>query len=431
MYEQPYNPYENNLSIVKNYFKSNSVLILAILRAAAIIISIVLSIIVAMQLPAFIRSIEASILSFMSNTGAPGELISSTSELFYQADGIINSVVGSISTSSIISTITSQIVPGLIAIATFIIYFKSRNESPLSSPKAGVTILYVLSVIFLVITIIACVAVGLVIVCLFWLYFQLGGRRSSIILTPDQFGSVNLTLEPELLLIFTIIITVIALIGMVIALLVATTRKRYFKSIKDSITGVELKNRGAKGYGIFCIIGAIFSGMSLLSTPSSFVFLKGMPSMLVTVIIFSTVIQLISFVGLIFEAKIALGYKTHIDNMKYGYNGATPVSPAAPYTPYVPTAAPVTDNYSADQNPYTSAPVYEQPQSNDSYRSEFAGYDRVPTYEEPAPAVPVPVEEPAPEVTAPAEEPAVSVCPACGEPTEPGAPFCGNCGNKL
>ena len=49
MYEQPYNPYRNNIDIIKNYFKSPMVLVLGILGAvlglvllAVLVLSLVL-----------------------------------------------------------------------------------------------------------------------------------------------------------------------------------------------------------------------------------------------------------------------------------------------------------------------------------------------------------------------------------------------------
>ena len=39
MYEQPYNPYRNNIDIIKNYFKSPMVLVLGILSIVSMILS--------------------------------------------------------------------------------------------------------------------------------------------------------------------------------------------------------------------------------------------------------------------------------------------------------------------------------------------------------------------------------------------------------
>jgi hypothetical protein len=119
--------------------------------------------------------------------------------------------------------------------------------------------------------------------------------------------------------------------------------------------------------------------------------------------ILSSLSSIVAFVQLIFEAKVAFGYKKYIDNVKYGYNGYT----AGPYSPYT---AP------QGQAPY-AAPVYSEPAQN------AAPYE---------PAIPeAPANPYADPYTAAPQTPAAFVCPSCGSPVEPEALYCGNCGNKL
>ena len=276
----------------------------------------------------------------------------------------------------------------------------------LCPPKAGVTILYVLSVIELVCVWIVLVSVLLIIVFLFWLFGAMQGVTGTIssieapmflsdpIALPFAIDAVALR---AVVLVTAISLTIMTVIGGFVALFTYINKKRYYRSIKQSITTVELQSKGARPYGVMCVIGAVFSGLGLTSVLSTFTSLALVPAngTYITYIILTSLVQIAAFVALIFEAKIALGYKKYIDDKKYGYS--QPVAPSAPYAPF-----PYGQNSSAPQNPYASSTA--RPDPSNPYADSYTA--------------------------APAST-AAPVCPHCGAKVDPSAPFCGTCGNKL
>jgi hypothetical protein len=396
MYEQPYNPFSRNLSIVKDYFKTKSVLVLGITR----VITIILTVVSAFFSAGASNSLIVGLSDYLR--------LNLDSEEFDEALRSLNQSGGSSTISIIISTIPVILIGLLTAAAFFIIYSKSRSESPASSPKAGITILYVLAVIQLVVMIIATVITGLgiagVIILLVTGAAQSSGNSSFYFDDPTTGQRQYIDADPALISIAAIVIMVFAVIAVVFALIYSVSMKRYYGSIKASISSVELQNRGAKPYGVFCVIFAVFAGLSLLSIPSSFLAINqlhlngaGIASLIVT-----SLASIVSFVQLIFEAKVALGYKKYIDNVKYGYNGYS----AGPYAPY---------NAPQGQAPY-AAPVYPEQQDVNPYepiRPETPANPYADSY------------------TAAPQAPAAFVCPSCGSPVEPDTAYCGNCGTKL
>ena len=416
MYEQPFNPFAKNLAIVKDYFKSSSVLIFAILKSVAVVLTIPMSILSTIVAPYFILSAKYSMENSLSGVPASdAQSIRDMMDPFWQF--IQSSIQSSASPlQTVVNNLPSISVAALVAVALFLIYFKSKNENAASSPKAGVVILYVLAVIELVCVWIAVVAVALVVIFLFWLYAALQGSTGSISsIEAPMFLSdpivLPFTIEVEairiIVLVLAITVTVSLVIGAFFSLFTAINKKRFYRSIKQSITTVELQSKGARPYGVMCIFGAVFSGIGLTNLVSNFTLLFSVPAngAYITYIILSSLIQIAAFVALIFEAKIALGYKKYIDDKKYGYS--RPVAPSAPYSPF-----PYSQGGSAPQNPYTAAPSRQAPNAPAAAPSS-------------APAA-VPAEKP----SAPAA-PTASTCPRCGTAVDKNAPFCGNCGNKL
>ena len=398
MYEQPYNPFSRNLAIVKDYFKSGSVLALAITRTITIILSIATAI-----LGVGATANISSLSGYLQQLGISSEELEQSMQAFEQYGG--TSLL-----SSLISMIPGVLISILPAAALFIIYFKSRNESPESSPKAGVMILYVLSVISLVCMIIATVIAGLSIVVTVWAVIVFGNQNAGssdfTFENPTDGQRYNINIDPALITVVAIIGAVFFAIFIVIALVYVVSQKRYYGSIKDSISSVELQNRGAKAYGVFCVIFAVFAGLGLLGIPASFLSLGALhlDTAGIIALIVSDLASVVAFVQLIFEAKVALGYKKYIDEVKYGYNRHA----SGPYSPYT---AP------QGQVPY-AAPV--QP------AQEAGPYDPI------LPEAPAASANPyADSYTAAPKAPTAFVCPSCGSPIDPDITYCGNCGTKL
>lgn len=388
MYEQPFNPYASNLAAVKNYFKKPLVLVIAIIYVLSAIVGVILSITTSGSVPGFLRDLVNYLDKMGINSGiSPADL---------------ESVNGAVSQSSVISMLPSLIISAavtlLIAVAFFIIYFKSRNESSESTPSAGVTIMYVLSIISLVFIVIG--FIGMVASAAILMIFS-GTVADSIgnSKVVDIGGGYQLNLNGPALGTALIIIAVLLLIIAAFLLFTAINKFRYYSSVRTSISSVTLQSGGAKPYGVMCIISAVFTAFGVLSSIGSLIFFGNSGFSSLTGVSLVTILgNILSFVIFVLDAKIALGYKKYIDEIMYGYNEPT-------YGGTQPDAAPLPDynrqdTVSAEQNPY-SAP---QPKTyNDGFSQTSQPVDR--------PAAP-------------------AVCPNCGAPTEGGA-FCGNCGTKL
>ena len=392
MYERPFNPFAKNLAVVKEYFKSSSVLALAVTRAVTVLLTLITAIISINSISGTLNRIGV----YLDELGLPSEFTEYWNEISSQA-GSASAV------SSIASTVPSLIVGVLVAAALFLIYFTSRNADPASSPQVGVTILYVLAILYMVTMIICAVFAVLVCVVLIWLASALGSAAGSgpvSFVSPVDGQRYQLAIDPSIFTVIAIVLSVCILIAMAVVLFYAVSMKRYYGSVKASITSVELQSGGAKPYGVMTIIFGVFAGLGLLSIPSSLIsigtfHLEGSE---IALIILSALAVIAAFVTLVLEAKIALGYGKYIDNVKFGYGNQTP--PAAPYAP-VPggeqNSAPAdrSAGYTPDTNPYS-----------DSYNSAAQ--------------------------SGAAQKPAVApVCPSCGAAVDPNAPFCSKCGTKL
>ena len=379
MYEQPFNPYAANLAVVKGYFKQTKVLVLGILYIISAVIGIITSIISVSGMSRYITDFINFLKSVGFDPGVSDEELRQATEAASQPS-IVSSIPGMIFTAGVIL---------LVAAAFIIIYTKSRNEAPESSPSAGVTILYTLAVISLVFMIIGLIAVVLLVIRSMFLVGTLTSYDGSI--EPIDLGNgYQLNIDKGAASAVIIVIGVIALLFMIYSLIFAISKKRFFGSVRESINSVELQNRGAKAYGVLCIINAVFTALGVISSVSSLFGLSSLGlSSILPVAVLSAAASFVSFLSLVFSAMIALGYKKYIDEMKYGYNGA-PYGGQGGYNP-----APAPNPYAAPRQDY-----------HDGYSN--AGTDQRYSSRPSAPAV----------------------CPNCGAPAD-GSPFCGNCGTKL
>ena len=363
MYEQQFNPYGSNLSIVKGFFKSGKVLTIGILY----IVSVVLTII--MNTTTSINVIIKQIIDFCNknNIDVPEEA----------RQALLNST-GASSAYTIGSIIGASIIPVLSAIAFFIMFAKSRNASEDSSPIAGITIMHVLAIISLILTII-----GVVVIFIFYIIgFIAAMAATKQYSSSHSYGSSVTGGVTVLLVLAGIILVAYAFI----TIFYAVSCKNFYRSAKRSITTSDLENKGAVPYGVFNIILAVFSFISLIISLVSFSRFTG-----AGIIICSNVVTILLQ---IFTAIFALSYNKYINNQKNGVN--TIPYGGAPYNPAPAQAAPPynTPNYDY-ANPQSQAPYTDNPE---------------------------PVSAPRPQAM---------FCPICGAKTEPDAPFCPNCGKKL
>ncbi len=398
MYEQPYNPYRNNIDIIKNYFKSPMVLVLGILSIVSMILSAVNSLL-STDLAKEITAAAADIFDKSSFSD------SSAQEGAKQIANALRQV--SSAGSSVLSVLSSVSIVGILSVVgIMLVYFMSRSSNPETAPTAGFTILYVLAILSLVGAIILTVSMCILIVALFILYAEFT-RKPDLAFTFTVFNK-PLKVDATLMLILAIAMIILFIILSFVTLFVTINRVRYISSVRKGMTSVELSRSGAKPYGIFCVIAAVFTGLSLISSISALftnnldvlreygIVIKAKTTL---PMVMSLIMNAVSLAILIIRSRLALGYAQYIDDKKYGYSEP----PAS--TPYVPQGAGVSTQ---QNNPYSY--LAQPSQQNQDVSIQEATF--VNPYND----------------TQSAAEP---TCPSCGAKVDPDAPFCGQCGSKL
>ncbi len=358
MYEQRFNPFAANIEIVKGYFKKSKVLVIGILY----LIIAAIGIISALLGPA---SGQAEVMQLLDRLG----INSSDASVAIAASSVTN----------VISAVFTAIIFTLTAVAFIILFAKSRSANPNSSPVAGATILYVLAIITFVCSIILAVLTVI-------------AYALSVVFGISLFSRDSETTSQATVLF--VIGGVILAIFLFLLIFVCACRKNYYRSVRHSLTSVELQNKGATAWGVFNIIFAVFFGIStILTLVETFRNPVSLRSVL------SAVMMAATFVTRILDASIALGYSRYIKRHITGYNN-TPYN-GAQNNGYAPVP----------NQPYANnRPPYHQPYRNDQPN--------------------VPYNDNFTQQNAPAQQ-RPTVCPNCGAPVDPSLPFCGNCGTKL
>lgn len=390
MYERQHNPYQRNITIVKDYFKSPAVLALALLHIVSMIISVVSSFVTADLSKEVISKLADYFDANFLSANSSNDFLNTLSEAMHQVTISYGSV----------SAITVLTVVGL-----FLLYFKSRSEKLDDVPSAGVTLLYVLAIIALIFAILITIILIAGAVLLFFLYFEFKNK-------PDlafdvKIAGSTMTFNDSAVLIAAIAFTIIAAGIIFFALFYAISRTRYLSSIRSSMNSVELSRKGAKPFGSFCVLCAVGAGGGLISSVVQLFTTNSKDALNELGIVINSDITVSSVIGIIasavtvaiyiLQAKIALGYARYIDDKKYGYDD--PSDPA----PYVPIGT------SGQQNPYSYL-AHQQNAANED-DSDFVN-----PYLEPREA---------------AAQKTQATCPACGAKVDGNAPFCGQCGSKL
>lgn len=370
-----YNPYAQNIAIVKEYFKKPLVLVIGILY----IVSIVFSLIASVSMGSGLGDMYNDLFMY---TGAYAEMTAEEAQII---EMFTNS--GFMSTFMIVAMIPSILMIGLYVLAYFLMYFKSKNPDPNASPKGGITILFVMSIISLI---------GIIFLTLaLVVYAVVVGILGVVFMTEPSMASEGGAVAG-------IIFIILALFFVALGALVLTYsigELNFFNSVRKSLTSVKLYNKGAGLFGVFSIIYGAFSIMSAVSTlftgPTMSLLFKMIPESeldgfpiemfdsmgsLYTV---SGLTALISATIMILVGVLALGYKKHINKYANAYAGQQ-----------------------VEETPIQNAPAYTQPE-----------------YSQPVYTQPV----------APQSEPAQTQggCPQCGAICDENAIFCNNCGTRL
>lgn len=304
------------------------------------------------------------------------------------------------------SSFSIPIVPIVMAIGFFVMYFSAKTGDKNDGAKSGSTILWVLAIITLVACSVAAVALLLVIIALaLAIPYITNNNLEALYDIPFRFtGDVRgvlMSITIVFIVIFSIIITILLIYGI--------SQFRFASSVRKSLSTPELTAKGARTYGVLSVISSVFSGIGLLGTAIGFFAILTLPdtfiriediyiqrSSLVSVSGISLLTSALSFAYNIYMAKYAFGYHRHI--AAAGPNGVNLPMPVIAY------AAPVKSVYSAPAQPSESIPV--QPEET---KVEDVPYAQGETQDDAPPAF----------------------CPECGTPVVTGQLFCAECGTKV
>lgn len=390
MYDVQFNPFSQNIAIVKGYFKKVPVLILAILHLLSTSLCLVFGIALSSWEAQYAVSLN-SMLSQNNISASPEDLnVAVSSSLF----------------SNVAFCVPVFIIGVLMFLGFLLLFIKSRNSNPNASPKAGAVILFVLSVIEMIASIIITILlfVGILLMAL-----GIGVFATS---------SMNSQSDVEIFSLLMAVMMIFTAVFAFVQLFYCIHKMRYFKAVKNSLSSVDLYYSGAGAYGVMNIIFTVFAligiGLAVILVPVTGEFTDVMMmdagysiyegidvGTVLPLMMLCCVTLLLIIVTMIFEAVVALGYKSYIKNIKMGYR--TPDIPAAPYQP---AAQP---GYTAVQQPfYPAQPTVQQQtqQGFPQYHSEEI------------------------DLVVPAGFNSFS-CPVCNMPVNSDALFCPKCGQKL
>ena len=333
MYQNPqsmFNPYSQNIAIIKDYFKKPIVLATAIISAVVAIISFATTI---FSTPYILKLVKFT-----------GEI--SGENLVYSIDPS--------------STVISAVIPVLTVVAFFIIYTKSKNTDPFSNPVNGVSILSVVSLIQMILGIFSCAGILGVTSLLFF----------------SSLGAIY----PELLV--TYITMAVVIIFMLVFLI---SQYMFYKNVKRGLTSIMLSTKGAGAFGITNIIYSVISVISgcilliplfldnsVLTPPDTTAVLDLKD--ITPLFIMSSIITLFTAAQYILIAIIALGYKKYINKIANTFNYAEQPFISQPVYTQTPFNA-VTTTQPTDANmPQT----YPMPAKEENLPLEISANEKTP-----------------------------------------------------
>lgn len=391
MYNNPapmgnYNPYEQNSGLLKTFFSKPVVIILAAVGGVSALISII---------------------SFFMQIGT----LDTTIRYYnYMMGGQFASFYSNIKPLFIIFSICSIAMTIINALGYFLLYSKSKNPDPQSNPKAGSTLLWVISIISFVATCILAVFLIIVAFILFIASGEVSRYEASIMTTVG------------------VAIIIVALVFFFYFLF----QFRFFSSIHTSFSSVQIVSKSSVAFAVFSIIFCVFAFISLFTS-------------LDTATAMTVISGLLSIVNSVFLAVFALSYNSFVKSVT---TGANPIGGFMPnngqFNPYNqntngqapnmnmgysyrPQQPPVNDNNPFNgqqyQNPYGSS--QQSSEADKAYKNPYFSQD----FEEQTANSHNDIFNQNP--VQPEEQAAQNKCPMCGAVHSGDDLFCGNCGARL
>lgn len=392
-YLQPsQHPFQQNINVIKSYFKSPIVLALAIFGIINIIVTF--------------------FTSFSFSGTLASMFVLSNADAFDSISDAQNAVV----IINILSKIPAIIFPILMTVGFFTLYLKSNDTNPLSTPNTGAGILSIVSLLRLIGAIILMVLLIIYLVLSFILLMIFLNKPkvtvSGKLINTLSIGTLSTT-NSELVF-ATFFMTIICVLIIILVLSYYISQYKFYRGIKENLNSPTLTYKGATAYGVYNVIISsvlILSGLFILamgnslehelfSNLSSSVDFTMMPIFFVSALMFwlpATEKMLI--------AILALGYKSHVQAAMYVGVGtedhAQPHAPASHYTKPMHTQQPPTNSNASIEQVKTENMLHR---TNDELTIACDNTNKSDN---------------------------LRVCPACSKERLGNSPFCGYCGHKF
>lgn len=301
-----------NTNYLKEYFKKKTTLVIAISYGLSILLSLA-SMITAL-LPSALRSLRAL-----------------TGEYVYGA-------TGNFAPSQLVqlATLPMLILPFLSFLGFLLLYIKSKNSSPASSPKGGAAVLKAVGTISLVLGIFETFV--LLLIPILFAFMPYATSKLYRFDFPYDTFSQNPEAAPIVMgAIFAGIVFLIVAPFIVYLLLSVIFEFRFFSSLRKSLVTSNLTAKGSVGFGVMNIISCVFTtlvtGTSILlyvlntafgirgilplrntslGTASSFTSIVS-----IIILVLSLALSLVSGIAI---AKFAFGYNKHIKSVPENFH---------------------------------------------------------------------------------------------------------------
>ena len=425
-------PYQQNIDIIKGFFKKPIVLILSIFTFLSVVVH------------------------FAGQFAINPVIISKQLQQFNVPADYAN-----VEYTATINPLSINIFTILSAIIFLLFYVLSKNETNnLSVP----------SMMFKVISIITLVLSVLSVLLIFGFVLVFG-------LFLGAFSRTDSGFSPEVFTLVVFVASIVLLPFCVLLILNAVSQLLFANSVRNSLNSIYLKKSGAVFYGIICFIFTaitialyIFAAVYLLHLSSQYSAVNfSLPH-----ILFLFVQCAVDIATGIVTGILAIKYAVYIKNISQKYRISTDAPPENEQQPVQNYSEPeVQINDANNFNPYDNAqiPVYEPPQApvQENFANQFPVEENnnaqnptpqpIPVEENinaqnptaqpiPEPIAPVqepqpapadeqpPVAQPAPapvkeDVFKPAENQVPRFCTQCGSPVGPNDYFCNHCGAEI
>lgn len=371
-------PYARNLDYIKSFFKRPLVLVIAVLYTASIPVGV-------LQTMQF--------LSYIVNTsqrqlGITAAQASRVYTLFFAAMG------------------ACYLFPVLYAVGFWLIYLKSRSQNSASSPNAGFTLLFVLTIIEMVLLGIA--AVGL-------LFFLNSSDFSAYM--QYYLYTVMEDIDPSTAQAVLGVFSVLVVIIVAVAYLYLIAKLRFVNSVRRSSRNVLLQSKGVILFAVLTVFSCLSYLTSLSESLSSS---SGTFSQADSL----TALQLPQSPWMIVNILLLLAMNVCLVVLAFSYHSYVNRTNSFIYSTMPPQYPTYANPYGQPYQPQPFHPPYpQQPPVNTPPEPFTNPYQTGPS------AQPAPPQEAA--QTEPDEEDTPAVCPGCGLPVTRSMEECPHCGRKF